>query len=486
MARLDLRIDDLTAGSYACGMIPRSSSRIALVLCLASSLVLGREWRSADAKRSFEAAFVALRGNQLLLAPPNAKPSPYPLAAFSREDQQFAKNAQLIAEAAEKMGPQSFEITQIVDDGWLCRMALTGAAKSGPVVFGGELFFLIPQDSAKGRRGMQFADQRLYGAGGRTFHPLKGVPSPIRAFALNAQDAARIWMETVGSGNADPAIQSPPVVEPEIQIVTQRGMGLAVSKEGLVLVGSQMIKDATSLAVHLDGKDEPATLLKADDKLGVALISCGVALQPGRFGARKPVELGQSVFALSMELSTAKKSIGPPAITRGIVSRLQGNGRQAFQHDATVPAETLGGYVVNDKGDVLGLFFPPGSGTSRSKKTGSTTPPSGDLPACIRTDALSQFLNETAGAGALRAPPSGMELKEIAQTLRESSVLAVATREIRKPRTIATPKAAPPAGAPTGYSLSLQGVRHNSRCKFYSPDRACAATDGRACKICGG
>lgn len=487
MARVDLGIDDPAARSYACGMIPGSSSRITLVLCLASSLVLGREWRSVDAKRSFEAVFVALRGDQLLLAPPHAKPSPYPLAAFSKEDQQFAQNAQMIAEAAEKMGPQSFEISQIADDGWICRMALPGAAKSGPAVFGGELFFLIPADPSQGSRGMQIANQRLYGAGGRTFHPIKGAPSPIRAFCLNAEDAARIWMETVGSANADPAKQSPAVIEPEIQIITQRGMGLALTREGLVLVGSQMAKDATSLAVHLDGKDEPATLLKTDDKLGVALISCSAGLQPGRFGARKPVELGQSVFAVSMELSTAKKSIGPPAITRGIVSRLQGNGRQTFQHDAMVPAESVGGYVVSDKGDVLGLFLPPVSVAGRAKQTSSTTPRSGDLPACIRTDALSEFLKETAGAGALRVLPGGMELTEIAQTLRESSILVVATREIRKTRTLAPARSAvPTAGGPTGYSLSQQGVRHTSTCKFYSPNRPCAATDGRACKICGG
>jgi hypothetical protein len=49
---------------------------------------------------------------------------------------------------------------------------------------------------------------------------------------------------------------------------------------------------------------------------------------------------------------------------------------------------------------------------------------------------------------------------------------------------------APAKGAPAAsglsYSLSSTGKRHNSRCRYYGTGRACSATDGVACKICGG
>lgn len=467
-------------------MIGRKPSRSILAICIGASMAFGREWKSADAKRSFEAAFVAIKGDKILLATPNAKPAAYPLAAFSKEDQQFAENAQTIADAAAKMGRQSFEITQATDDGWLCRMALPPSGKPGPTLFTGETFFLIPADPKKGKPGMQFDGQLLFGAGGRTLYPLKGEPSPIRAFCTDAESAAKIWMETVGAGGNDPSKQSPPVIEPEIKIVTHRSIGLALTKDGMVLAGSQLAKDADTLAVRISGKDEPATVVKADDQLGVALISCKAPLQPGRFGARKPVELGQVVLAVSMEISALKKSIGPPTITRGIVSRLQGSGGDGFQHDATVPPENLGGYVVAEKGDVLGVFFPP-IPADKGKSAALASAQDRGLATCIRTDTLSGFLMDTPAAGALKSAPTSSDFKEITQSLRESSVLVVATREVRTVRDITSKARTPPPGGPvTGFSLSLQGVRHNSTCRFYAPLRPCGPNDGRPCKTCGG
>jgi hypothetical protein len=44
------------------------------------------------------------------------------------------------------------------------------------------------------------------------------------------------------------------------------------------------------------------------------------------------------------------------------------------------------------------------------------------------------------------------------------------------------------ASAPIGLSnaISSTGKRHNSRCRYYGSGRPCGATDGIACKICGG
>lgn len=42
------------------------------------------------------------------------------------------------------------------------------------------------------------------------------------------------------------------------------------------------------------------------------------------------------------------------------------------------------------------------------------------------------------------------------------------------------------ATAGGSYSLSSTGKRHNSSCRYFGSGRSCGATDGTACKICGG
>lgn len=42
----------------------------------------------------------------------------------------------------------------------------------------------------------------------------------------------------------------------------------------------------------------------------------------------------------------------------------------------------------------------------------------------------------------------------------------------------------PPSGP--GYTISSTGKRHNSNCRFFGSGRSCGATEGVACKICGG
>jgi hypothetical protein len=70
----------------------------------------------------------------------------------------------------------------------------------------------------------------------------------------------------------------------------------------------------------------------------------------------------------------------------------------------------------------------------------------------------------TAGTGGSTTP---------APALRPSSLTPAPAKE-------------PPAAAGLSYSLSSTGKRHNSRCRYYGTGRACSATDGVACKICGG
>lgn len=454
-------------------------------LC-ASSVVNAREWRSADGKQTFEASFVGLKGGQLLLTPLKGKPSLYPLTAFAAEDQSFAKNAQAIADSAIKMGPQSFEVSLTLDDGCLCRMALSGDPSKAPLIYAGETFFLVGAGAEKNQPGARLTSQLLFGAGNRTYYPIQGTETPIRAFSLSAEEAMKVWTDTAGSG--DPTKQSPAVIEPEIKIVTRRSMGLALTKTGLVLAPAWIVENSETLSLHIEGKDEPATVVKSDAKVGAALITSKITLLPGRFGAKKPVEVGQNVFAVSYELSPRAKSIGTPSLTRGIISKVSGT--TTFLHDAAVPSDTIGGLITGDKGDVLGVYFAPPPPDKSATQTTSTAPrPTEGLTECLLTSSLASFLTETQGASAMKSSPSG-EISEIADALRGSCVPIIATQKIQIPRKITVKKSTPPpaagGGPVTGFSISTQGVRHNAQCRFFSAARPCAATDGRPCKSCGG
>lgn len=91
------------------------------------------------------------------------------------------------------------------------------------------------------------------------------------------------------------------------------------------------------------------------------------------------------------------------------------------------------------------------------------------------------------------------ELEDLVARLREENANL---RKAGTPATPATPQplvtpgassgarsgnSVAPAASGMGYKLSSTGKRHNSRCRYYgSAGRACGASEGVACKICGG
>lgn len=459
---------------------------------------VGREWKSGDGTRTIQARFAGVRGDQLMLSLPKENAKPFPLSAFSEADRKFATTAQAIADAAAKWGPQSFEVSQALEGGCLCRLALAPASKSAPTLFSGEMFFLLGTESGKLEQGAQLSGRLLFGAGGRTFHPLKGEPLRIRAFALDIEEATQAWMDTVGSGSADPARQSPPVVEPEIEVVTTRGFAVAVSKAGLFVTDASLTQDADTLLVQLGGEAHPAKVVKFDEKLGLALVSCPLNAEPPRLGTKKPAELGQSVYAVSLELNGTKRALASePAVSHGVVSRLGDAKVSTFEHDTKVPLESVGGFLVGMKGEALGVFFRSQSTTRALTSKKSKAAPVQDSPfgSCVSTAALAAFLDGVAGIPALRTAPTETDVGIVAKGLMKGTALVIATRNVQKPREIlASSKSKAPSGfappAPnasaTGWSLSKSGTRHNAKCRFFDANLPCAASDGKPCKVCGG
>ncbi len=455
---------------------------------LAGTLVAAREWRSTDGSRTVEAEFVGVRGDAVQLRT-SGRVTAFPLASLAPEDRQFAQNAQAIADASQKWGPQSFEISLVIEGGWLCRLALA-PTKGSPVLFAGEMIFVSASGPTKGQPGDRFENQLLYGAGGRTYHPLKGEPSPIRAFALNAEEATRVWTETVAQSHGDVARQSPPVFEPEIELVTTRGLGISVGKSGLILVEFALAKDAATLVVHHQGEHFPATTVVGDEALGLAVISCKLPLEPARIGSKKSPVPGQDVFALNVDLGTSRKTLSRnPTVTRGIVSRPADGVSGAFRHDAKVTPECVGGFILGQKGDVLGVFFSSHI-TSRAitaRREKAVANPAEPLGRSISTSSLASFLGKLPGIS-VKLSSGSDDIESASKELLNGVLLVVSTREQKKerPAPVASTTNTSGGATATGWSLSKSGTRHNTKCRYYSVQSACAATDGKPCKICGG
>jgi S1-C subfamily serine protease len=452
------------------------------------SPAIAREWRSADGQRTFEADFLGAKDDKVLLKGADGRAKPYAITAFSKKDQTFAKDAQAIAESAAKTGPQTFQITQILEGGWLCRLAGPRDPKStAPLAFVGETFHCLATDPSQGSVSQVFENRLLFPAGGRTFYPLKAAPYPLRAFALTVTEAATAWRSVFDASGGDAAKQSPPVMEPEVEIITTRSLGLAVGKDGLVIVRTPALKDATQITIRVDGKEHPATLAGKDADTDLTLLKCAAPLEPVRMSAKKPLEIGQNVFALHLEFSTyAKDFQAEPVVTRGIISK---QGRSTFHHDAALPEDSAGGFIIGDRGDVTGFFLNARTtGKNNARKDSASAEPKPDaLTECVKTGALFAFLSKMPATTTMRSPASDA-IEEIGKDLLKSGVLVVSTRELRKPRPLPVAGSAKPnsGGPATGWSLSSSGTRHNSQCRFYDAAKSCTATDGKPCKTCGG
>lgn len=441
---------------------------IILTLIIACS-VQGHEWHSADGKRSIEAQFSGLQGDQIILTGRDGKSSKYPVEIFSGEDKSFAFQAQKTVAESAQLGQSTYEIQHVLEDGWLCRLGRAPESPKAPQLFLGDLFFCITPMPDRERSGAQFQQQQLFPAGLRTYHPKEGDAMTISAYATSLDAAVAEQIKISNNPDASPS----DVYEPVIEISTIPALGFCVGKPGMVVVNAALIKNVASLTVHANKNEFPAKVVKVNDKLGLALLSCQTELEPGRFASRKPLELGQNVYVVSMVPKSTKKSLSEPVLSKGIISRLKSGEIIRFDHDASTPADSLGGCILGEKGDVLGLFFAhqpaPENKDTEVKKT---------TAGCFSAETLSAFLLSIPNMPPLRTPPSSSELAKNIEPLQSSMVLVTAQQKVNK-----TPKRIAGGG---GFSLGGSGVRHNAQCRYYRADKPCGANDGKPCKTCGG
>jgi S1-C subfamily serine protease len=450
-------------------------TRLVLLLTATLACAEARQWRSAEGSRTVEGEFIKLAADQLHLKPPQGQPVVIKLSLLSIEDQSHAQACQAILAEALKQGAKEYEIVQPLSDGPLCRLGVK--MSNGSTLFTGEPFLLLDAAANAAKPGTRSKATLLYPAGQRTFHPTQGQAHPLRVLAMTLEQAA-----------THAATSGPDLYEPVLEISEARGLGFVIDESGLVLVDAALVEGATGIDIDIGSTQQPGVVQTTDAALGLAVLACKAPLIPARLAPRKPVELGQTIFAMSFGLSSTKRSIGDPAITKGIISKLSGPGSKNlhFQHDAAVDAEALGGVVLSEKGDVLGLMQARANIKASGSRSSTSEPLTAGLGLCLRSEAITSFLKTLPKVAATKAA-STTTLAENAETLRKSVVIVKAMRQKLVPVTAPALGAQPANGGPaTGWSLSKSGIRHNARCRYYDAAKPCQASDGTPCKVCKG
>lgn len=459
--------------------------RLTLIACvvLVTNLrdpVQAHQWRSADGTRSFPARFSGLQDDQVILTGSNGKAVKYPLSLFAEADQQFARMAQQTLTESVRMGLSSYEIQHVLEDGWLCRMGRPPESPNAPALYVGDHFFCLTPIPSTGNSGSQLQQQSLFPAGERTYRPKEGDAVTIKAYATTLDAAVEERIKVAAQPDAPP----PDVYEPVVELTTVHALGWCVGKPGMVVVNAALIKNVTSLKIHAHKDEFHATLVKVSTKHGLALLSCGTELEPGRFALRKPPELGQGIFVVSMAPKSTKKALGDPTLSKGIISRIKPGEITRFEHDATTPADSLGGCILGEKGDVLGIFFAGQADPESKDDSGKTA-----TVECFSSEILTSFLQSFPNLSPLRTFPASTELAKSLAPLQESMVLVTAQRKVNKPpKRIAAARdgGGGAGGGAGGFSLSGSGVRHNAQCRYFRADKPCGPNDGKPCKACGG
>jgi len=137
------------------------------------------------------------------------------------------------------------------------------------------------------------------------------------------------------------------------------GSGVIISKDGLILTNSHVVKDTTDIKVTLaDNRELSAQIVGVDPKSDVALLRVTPAtddLKPMKIGAAEMLRLGETVVAVGNPFGLGH------TVTQGIVSAKGRAGmgiteyENFIQTDAAINPGNSGGALVNMRGELVGI-----------------------------------------------------------------------------------------------------------------------------------
>lgn len=142
---------------------------------------------------------------------------------------------------------------------------------------------------------------------------------------------------------------------PERVEALSSGSGVVVHPNGLVLTCAHVVKNATSVSLHLNGGSEFDTeIIKIHEQQDLALLKIKnppKKLPYLKLGDSEKVRIGDSVIAIGNSFGLGQ------TITHGIISAIRRvvQGQILDQTDAAVNPGNSGGALINMEGELLGL-----------------------------------------------------------------------------------------------------------------------------------
>lgn len=140
--------------------------------------------------------------------------------------------------------------------------------------------------------------------------------------------------------------------------VAGTGSGFFVTNDGYLITNAHVVENAfqndmsTITAVLYDGTSLPATIVKFDRNLDLAVLKTNATVQGARFASS--MRLGEPVFAIGFPLGFDLSL----SITSGIISGLNrnlGNNVPHVQTDAAINPGNSGGPLFNMQGEIVGV-----------------------------------------------------------------------------------------------------------------------------------
>lgn len=138
------------------------------------------------------------------------------------------------------------------------------------------------------------------------------------------------------------------------------GSGFFIRSDGYLITNAHVVENAFQnerslvTVVMFDGESYPASIVKYDRNIDLALLKIGASVSPLVFGSPADMLLGQDVFAIGYPLGFDLSL----SITKGIISGLNrnlGNGVPLVQTDAAINPGNSGGPLFNMQGQVIGV-----------------------------------------------------------------------------------------------------------------------------------
>ena len=252
--------------------------------------------------------------------------------------------------------------------------------------------------------------------------------SPAEALArwaplLYYNDPARMSAALEQARETPPKSFTPGALEREEGKMVS-GTGFFVADDGYIVTCEHVVRRATTFHVESAGRSFPATLIRKDKSIDIALLKVNGVFRALPVAAEPGLKLGDAVFTIGFP-NTAVQGI-EPKLTRGEISSMAGirDNPRYFQISVPVQPGNSGGALVDECGNAVGVI----ASRLDDARTWET---SGSLPQnvnyAVKGGVLCTFLNAMPELrGKLKTPGATTDREAAAAAAESAAVLVIA------------------------------------------------------------